>query len=56
MNNIIENLKDYTIQVIKNKEINISRRCILEKALLEAVSNLEYAQKLCIANNIKLGN
>jgi len=55
MNNIIENLKDYQRQLIDNKKIDISRRCIIAKALLRAEEELTYANKVCIANNVKLG-
>jgi len=54
MENIIETLRDHAIQVIKSKEIDISRRCVIQKALLRAVEELEYAETLCKANNIKL--
>jgi hypothetical protein len=56
MENIIETLKDYQRKLLDNKQLDISRRCLVQKALLTAEEELTYANKLCKANNIKLGD
>jgi hypothetical protein len=55
MEKIIETLKDYFKQVIESDALR-ERRCIIERELNEAIHSLEYVQRLCVENKIKLGD
>jgi hypothetical protein len=55
MEKIIETLTNYVV-IVMESEIDIGRKYIIEKALMEALRELRYAQRLCKENNIELGD
>jgi hypothetical protein len=55
MEELINKLKQYKKQII-DEDIDIARRYIIEKSLIEATNTLEYVDRLCAEYNIKLGD